>query len=214
MLELYSYFRSSAAYRVRIALAHKELQWAQLPVNLLQSEQQGAEFLELNPQGLVPALQTGQHLLTQSLAIIEYLEDVYPQAALLPVDPLAKARVRSLAQQIAVDLHPLNNLRVLKYLQSDLNVSDEDKMKWYRHWIDVGFSALEKSLQAGDCNGKFCFGDNVTLVDICLIPQVYNAKRFECDMSAYPLVESVWKHCNRLPAFKQARPEEQPDCFN
>ncbi|MBN3562738.1 maleylacetoacetate isomerase [Aliamphritea spongicola] len=214
MLELYSYFRSSAAYRVRIVLAHKQLQWAQLPVNLLQSEQQGAEYLALNPQGLVPALQTDQHLLTQSLAIIEYLEDVYPQMPLLPVDPLAKARVRSLAQQIAVDLHPLNNLRVLKYLQSDLDVSDEDKMKWYRHWIEVGFSALEKSLQTSDCNGKFCFGDCVTLADVCLIPQVYNAKRFECDMSAYPLIESVWKHCNRLPAFKQAQPEEQPDCFN
>ncbi|WP_315980723.1 maleylacetoacetate isomerase [Aliamphritea spongicola] len=155
MLELYSYFRSSAAYRVRIVLAHKQLQWAQLPVNLLQSEQQGAEYLALNPQGLVPALQTDQHLLTQSLAIIEYLEDVYPQMPLLPVDPLAKARVRSLAQQIAVDLHPLNNLRVLKYLQSDLDVSDEDKMKWYRHWIEVGFSALEKACRPATVTANF-----------------------------------------------------------
>ncbi len=211
MLELYSYYRSSAAYRVRIALAHKGLQWAQIPVNLLTSEQQGKAYRELNPQGLVPALQTEQHLLTQSLAIIEYLEDVYPAVPLLPVDPPSKARVRSLAQQIVVDLHPLNNLRVLKYLQNDLGLSDEDKMKWYRHWIDIGFTALEKSLEDSGCDGSFCFAESVTLVDICLIPQVYNAQRFECDLSAFPLIESVWKHCNRQPAFKQAQPEQQPD---
>ena len=216
-LTLYDFWRSSAAYRVRIALALKNLEWESVPVNLAKGEQRHAAHLDRNPQGLVPALTTHEGSLTQSLAIIEYLDECYPTPALLPPSPIARATVRSLAHQIAMEIHPLNNLRVLNYLVGNMGRSEEEKLSWYRHWIAEGFSALENSLaalHAPDALGKglYCYGDSVTLADICLVPQVYNARRFECPLAAYPLITGIADHCGSLPAFQAAAPELQADC--
>lgn len=208
-MKLYGYFRSSAAYRVRIALNLKGLEADQLPVSLIDGEQQQDAYRALNPQGLVPALATEQGLLTQSLAIIEYLESQHPTPALLPGDAWQQAQIRAFALSLACDIHPLNNLRVLKYLSGELAVADAQKSAWYSHWIQAGFAALEAQL--ADHAGDYCFGINPTLADVCLVPQVYNAKRFNVDLSAFPTILRITDHCNAQPAFQAAQPERQPD---
>ncbi|ENX41188.1 maleylacetoacetate isomerase [Acinetobacter sp. NIPH 2100] len=208
-MKLYSYFRSSAAYRVRIALNLKELAYETEAVHLVKNEQQQASYRALNPSQFVPTLIDQDQPLLQSLSILEYLEERYPTKPLLPKDLIERAKVRAFAQSIACDIHPLNNLRVLKYLQRDLAVSDEQKNTWYQHWILEGFHSLEMQLQHS--NGQFCFGTQATFADCCLIPQVYNAKRFKIDLSAFPKIESIYQYCLTLPAFLNATPEQQPD---
>lgn len=208
---LYDFWRSSAAYRVRITLALKQLNWESVAVNLAEGEQIQTAHLSRNPQGLVPALATSEGTLTQSLAIIEYLNECYPTPPLLPAQPFSRATVRSLAYQIAMEMHPLNNLRVLKYLVEHLGHGEEEKLSWYRHWVAEGFRALESTL-AVHSNGQYCFGASITMADVCLVPQVYNARRFECPLQAFPLINQIADHCGSLDAFKSARPEAQPDC--
>lgn len=210
-MKLYSYFRSSAAYRVRIALALKQLDYTLVPVHLLDQggEQKLPDYTAINPQQLVPSFESNVgEIITQSIAIMEYLEEQYPKIPLLPSDTLARAKVRAMAQIIACDIHPLNNLRVLKYLKNELGVTDEQKNAWYQHWIYESFNALEQMLPA---NAKFCFGDTPTIADCCLIPQVYNALRFDCDMTQFPKMMQIYNHCNSLTSFIQASPEKQVD---
>lgn len=212
MTTLYGYFRSSAAYRVRIALNLKGIDYDQAPVNLVKGEQRGEANLTRNPQGLVPILETSEGTqLTQSLAICEYLDELYPEPALLPAGAEGRARVRALAQIVACEIHPLNNLKVLKYLVGELGVDDEAKLGWYRHWIAEGFQALEARLTAEAGSGDFCHGSSPGLADICLVPQVFNAERFECDLSPYPTIRRIVANCRALPAFAEAAPEAQPD---
>ncbi|ODB41954.1 maleylacetoacetate isomerase [Pseudoalteromonas sp. BMB] len=207
MLKLYTYFRSSAAYRVRIALNLKGLDHELVPVNLLKSEQSGEAYLSKNGQGLLPALETEHGVLAQSLAILEWLEETQTGQALLPQDPWQKAQVRNFCYAIACDIHPIDNLRVLKYLSSELGASDEQKNEWYRHWVIEGFKKLEPMI--GD--GQFCFGTEPTLADVCLVPQVFNALRFKVDMAAFPKISRVYEYCNTLSAFSDAAPENQLD---
>lgn len=212
MTTLYGYFRSSAAYRVRIALNLKGLAYEPALINLVKGEQRSDDYRARNPQGLVPLLETDDGIrLTQSLAICEYLEERHPTPALLPHTPEERARVRALAQLVASEIHPLNNLKVLKYLVHELKVGDEAKTAWYRHWVTEGFDALEAMLTLEAGSGEFCHGDAPTLADLCLVPQVYNAERFECDLSAYPRIQRITANCRALPAFAQAAPEAQPD---
>ena len=206
-IKLYGYYRSSAVYRVRIALELKHLRWQQIQVNLLEGEQRQAAYMQLNPQGLVPALATSEGLITQSLTISEYLEEKYPQSPLLPSTAIDRACVRSMAQQIAMEIHPLNNPRVTQFLIAELGVDEEAKLQWYRHWIALGFTALEQRLQSTGSNGQYCFGDTATMADVCLIPQVYNAQRFDCPLEDYPLIRSINDHCTALPEFIAASPE-------
>lgn len=212
MTTLYGYYRSSAAYRVRIALNLKGLAYDQAPVNLVKGEQRAETNLARNPQGLVPTLKTDDGVqLTQSLAICEYLDEQHPEPPLLPADAGERARVRSLAQLVASEIHPLNNLKVLKYLVHELKVDEDAKLAWYRHWIAEGFDALEAMLSREAGSGDFCHGDTPTLADLCLVPQVFNAERFECDLSPYPRIQRITANCRALPAFQQAAPEVQPD---
>ena len=211
MLKLYGYYRSSAAFRVRIALELKALDWESIPVNLRLGDQKQQNFQQNNPQGLVPLLESNGQFIAQSLAIIEYLEELHPDPQLLPSGITERAQVRGLAYQIAMEMHPLNNLRVLKYLEEELGLNEDKKTYWYQHWIAEGFSAFEKTLKSYGSAGQFCFGDSPSLADVCLIPQVYNGLRFKCDLSAYPLIQSIWDHCIKLDAFKSAAPENQPD---
>ncbi|MCE8036157.1 maleylacetoacetate isomerase [Halomonas sp. MCCC 1A11062] len=212
MTTLYGYFRSSAAYRVRIALNLKGLDYAQVPVNLVKGEQRDEANLARNPQGLVPILETDEGVqLSQSLAICEYLEERHPEPALLPADPEGRARVRSLAQLVACEIHPLNNLKVLKYLVHELKLDEAAKLAWYRHWIAEGFTALEARLAGEPATGEFCHGDSPTLADLCLVPQVFNAERFECDLSAYPTIRRIAERCRAMEAFAKAAPGAQPD---
>jgi maleylacetoacetate isomerase len=208
---LYSYFRSSAAFRVRIALNLKNLDYEIRPVHLLKNggEQFKDDYLALNPQGRVPVLVENNQILTQSSAIIEYLEEVYPDPPLLPADPIARAYVRSLAQLIACDIHPVNNLRVLNYLKDALDY--DRKQAWYSHWIQEGFTALEQLLQKSGYAERFCFGDTPGMADVFLIPQVYNARRFECEMKSFPLITGIYRNCMQETAFANAAPENQPD---
>jgi maleylpyruvate isomerase len=214
-MKLYGYWRSSAAYRVRIALNLKQLSAEHISVHLVNNggEQHSEAFHQFNPQHLVPALvdsnEQGEFSLTQSLAIIEYLDEKYPQINLLPTNLEDKAVVRAMSQAIACEIHPLDNLRVLQYLVKEMGVDETQKMTWYHHWVHVGFSALESQLER--FSGQFCFGDKVTLADICLVPQVYNAERFKVPMDAYPNIVRVWQNCNQLDAFIQAAPEQQAD---
>lgn len=212
MTTLQGYFRSSAAYRVRIVLNLKGLAYEQAPVDLVAGEQRAEGYLADNPQGLVPTLVTDDgRRLTQSLAICEYLEEVHPEPALLPEDPAERARVRALAQLVACEMHPLNNLRVLKYLTGELGVDEAAKLGWYRHWVHEGFTALEAMLSREAGSGEFCHGDTPTLADACLVPQVFNAERFECDLSAYPRIRRIADNARALDAFRLAAPGEQPD---
>lgn len=208
---LYGYFRSSAAYRVRIALNLKGLAYDYRFIHLQKNDQLSPEYAGINPQKLVPALDDGGHLLTQSLAIIEYLEETRPQPALLPRDPVERARVRALAQAIACDIHPINNLRVLRYLVKELGVAEDKKDAWYRHWVEDGLQAVETMLARDAATGRFCHGDSPTLADICLVPQVANARRFKCDLSACPTVERIAAECAKVEAFARAAPDKQPD---
>ncbi len=212
MIKLYGYYRSSAAYRVRIALFLKGLEWESIPVNLFIGEQNKTDYLSINPQGLVPAIQLDKQLFTQSLAIIEWLDEKHPNNALLPTNLIEKVQVRALAYQVAMDIHPLNNLRVTKFLTNELGANEEQKLKWYRHWITQGFEALELSIDKLGSNGNYCFGGCAGLADTCLIPQVYNALRFDCDLAPYPLIRSIYQHCNSLDPFQKALPEAQADC--
>lgn len=208
---LRTYFRSTAAYRVRIALNLKGADYRLLPVNLLKGEQKSAEYKQHNPEGLVPTLEAESAVLTQSMAILEYIEESIPAPALLPRGPIDRAQVRAFAQSIACDIHPLNNLRVLKYLVNDMGVSEEEKLTWYHHWIKTGFTSLEARLANNDHGGPFCFGETPSIADVCLVPQVYNANRFNCPLDDYPNIRRIEAHCLTLPAFEKARPEHQPD---
>jgi maleylacetoacetate isomerase len=212
-MKLHTYFRSSAAYRVRIALNLKRLGAEHLAVHLVKDggEQFGAPYDALNPQHLVPAFEDDGLVLTQSMAIIEYLEELHPAVPLLPRDAAGRARVRALAQSIACDLHPLNNLRVLKYLGEQLGAGPEQKTAWYRHWVGVGLEAFERQLARSADTGTFCHGDTPTMADCCLIPQLYNARRFDCDLAAYPVIAAIAERCELLDPFIAARPEQQAD---
>jgi maleylacetoacetate isomerase len=212
-MKLYDYFRSSAAYRVRIALNLKGIKPDErTSVHLRMGNQRAQDYLALNPQGLVPALELDDHrVLTQSLAIIEYLDETHRAPPLLPATAAARARVRAIALSIACEIHPLNNLRVLNYLTGTLGVAEEQKNGWYRYWVDVGFEALERQLDRDDDTGTFCHGEAPTLADICLVPQLANARRFKIDLTPYPTLTRIEASCNALPAFAQAAPARQPD---
>ena len=212
-MKLYTYFRSSAAYRVRIALNLKGLAYDAVPVHLLRDggEQLAPAYREVNPAGLVPALVDNGIVLTQSLAIMEYLEEVHPMVPLLPQDAVGRARVRALAQTIACDTHPLMNLRVLKHIKGPMGLSEEQKMDWYYHWMGEGMNALEAHLERDGDVGRFCYGDTPTIADCCLVPQYYNAVRWELDLGPYPLIRRVVAACQELEAFRSAAPEMQPD---
>lgn len=210
---LYTYWRSTAAFRVRIALNLKNIDYASESVHLVREggQQHQPEYRAINPQGLVPTLKIDGQSITQSLAIIEYLEERYPWPPLLPSRAADRARVRALASTIAADIHPLNNLRVLKYLKGELGVSDEAKHKWYAHWIAMGFGALETMLAGHQDTGEYCHGDDPGLADVFLVAQMYNAHRFDCDVSPYPTLNRIHAACVKLDAFSRAAPAAQPD---
>jgi len=208
-VKLHTYFRSTAAYRIRIALNLKGIDYDLVPLNLFTGEQKNTEFLNLNPDGLIPVLEHDGDVLTQSMAILEYLEEVYPPTPLLPNSAQTRAFVRAIAQTIVSDIHPLNNLRVQKYLAEQLVVGESQKLEWYHHWVKQGFDGLEQRL--AKASGKFCVGDSVTLADVCLIPQVYNAHRFDCPMDTYPNINRINQHCLGLSSFANAAPDNQPD---
>ena len=212
-LTLYTYFRSSAAFRLRIALNLKGLKAEQRFVHLLKDggEQFAAEYAKLNPQHLVPTLVHNRHPLQQSLAAIEFLNEVYPEPPLLPGDPLARARVRSIALAVACDIHPINNLRVRKYLHKELGRSDDEVSAWQVHWMTLGFDALESMLASSEYTGNFCHGDHPTLADICLIPQMANARGAQMALSPWPTLKRIEKAAYELPAFRDALPKNQPD---
>ena len=210
-MRLYSYFRSSAAFRVRIALNLKKLAYEPQFVHLARGEHRQPEYGALNPQALVPALEVDGALLTQSLAIIEYLEEKFPHPPLLPADPLGRARVRSLALLVACEIHPLNNLRALQYLVKELGHSEKDRDRWYQHWIHDGMAKLEADLARGPGRGRFCHGDSPSMADCCLVPQVFNAQRFDCDLSHAPTVLEIFGECMKLEDFRLAQPSQQPD---
>lgn len=210
MLQLYSYFRSSASCRVRIALNLKGLDYEILAVHLLKDEQRAADFLAVNPAGLVPALVEEGKVFTQSVAIIEYLDEIHPSPPLLPGDAADRARIRALAQIIACEIHPLNNLSVLKYLKHTLGVGEEARNAWYRYWVEQGLTTVERLL-ADRRTGDFCHGDTPTLADCCLVPQVFNARRFACRLEHVPTVLRIHDRCIQLPAFQRAAPDAQPD---
>ncbi|MBU9212365.1 maleylacetoacetate isomerase [Burkholderia multivorans] len=212
-MRLLNYFRSSASYRVRIACNLKGLPYEYVPIHLNRNggEQFATEFSELNPQQLVPLLQDGGVLIAQSMAILEYLEERYPDAPLLPGDILARAQVRQIAQYIACDIHPLNNLRVLKFLTGGLQLSEEQKTTWIVHWLETGLSALENQLKQSSTRGAFCFGDTPTFADCCLVPQLFNAKRFGVDIERFPTLQAIERNCQGMEAFRLAQPGLQPD---
>jgi maleylacetoacetate isomerase len=210
-VKLYGYFRSSAAYRVRIALALKGVRVDTTIISLMKGEQHTPEYAKINPQHLVPVLEDQGSLLHQSLAIIEYLEERHPQPPLLPEDALARARVRSLALLIACEIHPLNNPRVLNYLTGRLGVSEEQKLEWYRHWVAAGFMALETRLAGEAGTGRFCHGDMPGYADCFLVPQVANARRFNVDLAPFPTIVRIDAECRALEPFRSAAPENQPD---
>ena len=212
-MKLYTFFRSSASYRVRIALNLKGLDYEQAPIHLRRGggEQLKPAYKAINPQALVPALEDEGQIFSQSLAIIEYLEERYPKPPLLPSDPAQRAVVRSMALLIACEVHPIQNLRVLNHLKSDHKQSDDDTIRWARHWINLGLSALEQMIISVTEPGDFCFGKTPTMADICLVPQLGNARRFGVDLSAYPKLLAIESACMSLPAFANAAPEHQPD---
>ena len=212
-LVLYSYWRSSASYRVRMALNLKGLDYELRPVHLVREggEQFGADYTRLNPQQLVPTLVHGQTVITQSMAMLEYLEEIHPEPALLPADPAGRVRVRAIAQAIACDIHPLNNLRVLKHLVTRLGLADDQKLEWYRHWTESGLAAIERMLDDDGRTGEFCHGDTPTFADCCLLPQVYNAHRFNCDLTGLDQINRISDNLLALSSVEQAVPENQPD---
>jgi maleylacetoacetate isomerase len=212
-MKLYTFFRSSASYRVRIALNLKGLAYDQAAIHLRRGggEQLQPAYKSINPQALVPALEDNGRVLTQSLAIMEYLEEKYPDPPLLPKDPAERALVRSMALVVACEVHPIQNLRVLAFVKSKYNQTDEQVNHWAQHWINLGLSALEEIILTQPKRGKFCYGDTPTLADVCLIPQLGNARRYGCDLSRYPKILDIEKNCMALRAFADAAPEKQPD---
>lgn len=210
-MRLYDYFRSSASYRVRIALALKGLTVDRLPINLRADAQRQPDYLTHNPAGLVPALEIGGGMITQSLAIIEYLDEIQPTPSLLPADPADRAAVRAFALSIACDIHPLNNLRVLNYLAGPLALPETTRHAWAQHWIALGLAPLEQQAQARASQGPYCFGTQPGLADCCLIPQLFNARRVDCDLSPYPRLVAIETACLALPAFERAHPANQSD---
>ena len=210
-MKLYGYFRSSAAFRVRIALHLKQLPYDGAFIHLRRGDQSQPEFLAVNPQGLVPALEIDGERLIQSLPIIEYLDETHPEPPLLPPDAAGRARVRALAAIVACDIHPINNLRVLRYLHRDLGHDEDAIAAWYNHWIDSGFRAFEQLVSGDRRTGAFCHGDRPTLADIALVPQVVNAERYHLDMTPYPTIARIFERCMALDAFAAAHPGRQPD---
>ena len=212
-MKLYTFFRSSESYRVRIALNLKGLEYEQAPIHLRRGggEQLKPAYKAINPQALLPALEDEGQIFSQSLAIIEYLEERYPKPPLLPSDAAERAVVRSMALLIACEVHPIQNLRVLNHLKSDHKQSDDDTIRWARHWINLGLSALEQMVISVSKQGEFCFGQTPTMADLCLVPQLGNARRFGVDLSAYPKLLAIEAACISLPAFADAAPENQPD---
>ncbi len=211
-LALYSYWRSSASYRVRMALNFKSLDYRLEPVHLVHDggQQFTPDYTALNPQQLVPTLVDGDTVITQSLAMLEYLEERHPAPPLLPADSAGRARVRAMAHAIACDIHPLNNLRVLKYLTSTAGLDDQARLAWYRHWTEAGLAAVERLLD-NPLTGRYCHGDEPGMADCCLLPQVYNADRFSCDLSSMPTIRRICAALESLPAVRDAMPENQPD---
>ncbi len=212
-MKLHTYFRSSAAYRVRIALNLKGIDYEAVPVHLIRDggQHHAPAYLNINPSGMVPTLQDERGTLTQSMAILEYLEETHPAVPLLPVDPLGRARVRELAQIVACDIHPLNNLRVMGYLVDQLGIGEDAKKTWLKHWIVEGFASMESHLARHPGTGKFCHGDAPTLADCFLAPQAFNAIRFDIDLAPYANIARIYANCIALPAFVKAHPAQQPD---
>ena len=210
-MKLYTFFRSSASFRVRIALNLKGIAWESVPVSLPKAEHAEARFKAINPQGLVPALDDSGRLMAQSLAIMEYLDEAYPGPKLLPGDPFDRAYVRAYSQLIACEIHPLNNLRTLKYVKRTYKLDDEGVNSWYRHWIAEGFALMEAHLLSEKRHGRHVFRDQPTMADCCLVPQVFNAQRYECDLKPYPTVMKIFEECMQLDAFIAAQPARQPD---
>jgi maleylacetoacetate isomerase len=210
-MKLYTFWRSSAAYRVRIALSLKRLAYESLPTGLVAGEHRTAAYLALNPQGLIPALEDDGFVIGQSLAIIEYLDETHREPPLLPAEPRGRAVVRQMAQGIACDIHPLNNLRVLNYLKGPLGQDAAGVDRWYQHWIAEGFAGLEQQARRHSGDGRTLYGTAVTLADVCLVPQLYNARRFRCDLAPFPTLTAIGAALEALPAFAAARPEVQPD---
>ena len=210
-MQLYNYFRSSASFRVRIALALKGLSYDYVPVHLVRGEQLKPPFSDMAPTALVPLLVDGERRLTQSMAIIEYLDETHPAPPLLPGDALARARIRALAQDIACEIHPLDNLRVLRYLVKEMKVSEDDKNRWYRHWVETGLDAVERQLAQSPSTGRFCFGDTPTLAECMLVPQVFNAQRMDCRLDHVPTVMRVFGECMQLDAVLRSQPSACPD---
>jgi len=210
-MQLYSYFRSSASYRVRIALALKGLAYDYVPIHLVRNEQLKPPFSDIAANKLVPALVEDEHVLTQSMAIIEYLEETHPEPPLLPGDAFARARIRSLAQDIACEIHPINNLRVLRYLVHEMKLSEDDKNRWYRHWVESGLEVVERRLAADAATGTFCHGDTPGLADCVLVPQIHNAQRMNCRLDHVPTVMRVYENCMAEAAFHTTQASACPD---
>jgi maleylacetoacetate isomerase len=208
-MELYNYYRSSASFRVRVALALKGLPYDYKPVHLAKNEQFKESYAAVSASRLVPLLVDGEQQLTQSMAIMEYLDETHPNPPLLPGSAIDRARIRALAQDIACEIHPLNNLRVLRYLVRDMKVSEDDKNRWYRHWVETGLEVVERRLAAAP--STYCHGSAPTLADCVLVPQIFNAQRFDCRLDHVPQVMKVFEACMKLPAFEQSRPENCPD---
>jgi maleylacetoacetate isomerase len=210
---LYDYYRSSASYRVRIALNYKGIEYAQNSIHLVRDggQQFSEQFKRINPQSLVPCLQHNDLVITQSVAIMEYLDEVIPNPPLLPEDRLGRARVRAITQMIACDIHPLNNRRVLQYFTNQWHIAEQLQKDWICHWISAGLTAIERTLQMGNYTADFCFGDTPTMADMCLVPQLFAANRFGCPVENYPLLLQINANCLELPYFKQAHPSLQPD---
>ncbi len=210
-MKLYTFFRSSAAFRVRIALNCKGIPYEALPISLPKGEHKLAPYLTLHPQGLVPALEDGGKIYVQSLAMMEYLEETRPQPPLLPANADDRAYVRALAQVIACEIHPLNNLRTLRYVKKSYGLDEEGVNAWYRHWIAAGLAGLEAFVAGANKSGRYCYRDQVTIADCCLVPQVFNAQRYQCDLAPYPAVMAIFAECMKLDAFIDAQPSRQPD---
>ena len=210
-IKLYGYFRSSAAFRVRIALNLKKLEYETAPIHLRRNDQTKSDYLAVNPQGLVPTLVDGGRTLIQSLAIVEYLDETYPEPPLLPKHPADRARIRALAEIVACDIHPINNLRVLRYITHSLGHDEAAIARWYNHWIAAGFQALETLLVEDSRTGGFCHGNAPSLADVALVPQVVNAERYRLDLAPYPTITRIYQSCMQLEPFAAAYPDNQPD---
>lgn len=212
-MELYGFFRSSTSYRMRISLAFKGLDYEPHYVSLPKMEHRTASYMALNPQGLVPALVDDGHVFSQSLAAMEYLEEAYPSPPMLPKNTIERAYVRSMSQVIGCDIHPLNNVRVLKYLRARWSLSEADTNEWYAHWVAEGLRAFEATLLQKALSGAFVLGDEPGMADICLVPQVFNARRFDCDLSAFPATLAIFQNCMKMDCFVHTQPKYQKDAF-